>query len=544
MSDLGTDPRTGAIASGHATTSAAAAGVLADGGNAMDAAIAAALTAGVCEPLLMGLGGGMIATIRDGATGEVVVLDAFSPFPGRDCGLAPREFDAIRVEYGPTHQVFHAGRGSVAVPTVAIGLEALHRRCGTLPLSRLAAPAIAAARGGWTATKGTEVVATMLSAITALGPESDALFNPGGSPLADGDRVTIPAMAEALEDFAREGAAPFVTGRHARALLEACGPPHGSLGPSDLAGFEARFTAPLAVPYRGATLYVPSPPCMGGALLAFGLELLDLVADGSTDEVEIARCLAAVMAETERARAEGFDELMFEEGAVDALLNPENLVMHAEHCRLAIARSRESDEGDPNVPDEDAGPVGPIPGNTTHISVVDAAGNAVALTSSNGETCGHLWPGTSIPLNNFLGEDDIHPLGFHLGPAGGRFRTMMTPSLMVEEDGGVLAMGTGGSNRIRTAMLQVVRHVVDGHEGVVAAVLEPRIHVEGGTVQIEDFGQSPAWMAAVTGGGDRELNRFRGRHLYFGGVHTAARRGDGHMEAFGDPRRSGAALLV
>jgi len=528
----------GAAAAGHPATAAAAAEVLAAGGNAMDAAVAAALCAGVCEPLLMGLGGGMIATIRDASTGSVHVLDAFSPFPGLDHGLAKRDFAAIRVEYGPTFQVFHAGRGASAVPTVAGGLEAMHERWGTMSLEQLAAPAIRTAREGWTATSGTEVVARMLQAITEVGPASDALFNPGGHHLAEGDRVVMPEMADALEDFAREGAAPFVTGRHAQALLEEFGPPRGSLGPTDLTAFSPVVLDALEVPYRGATLYVPPPPCMGGALLAFGLDLLDLVADGSTDEVEIARCLAAVMAETERAREEGFDQRMFEDGAVEHLLSEGNLRRHAEQGRAAIERSRTGGAAPPGVP------VGAIPGNTTHQSIVDAAGNAVALTSSNGETCGTLWPGTSIPMNNFLGEDDIHPLGFHIGPAGGRFRTMMTPSLLIEEDGGVLAMGTGGSNRIRTAMLQVVRHLVSGGEGIAAAIMEPRIHVEGGTVQVEDVGQSEAWFEAVTGSGERALSTFPDRHLYFGGVHTAARRGDGRFEAFGDPRRSGAALVI
>lgn len=532
------DSQMGAAAAGHTATAAAAAEILAAGGNAMDAAVAAALTAGVCEPLLMGLGGGMIATIREGATGKVYVLDAFSPFPGLDHGLAQREFEAIRVEYGPTFQIFHAGRGATAVPTVAGGLELLHQRWGSLPLARLAAPAIRTAREGWMATAGTEVVAKMLQAITGVGPDSDGLFNPGGRHLREGDRVVMPAMADALEDFAREGAAPFVTGKHARALLAEFGPPRGSLGPTDLTAFQPVIARALAVPYRGATLYVPPPPCMGGALLAFGLELLDLVADGDTSPVEVGRCLAAVMAETERARAEGFDERMFEDGAVQHLLSEANLLSHRAHCLAAIERSRQGGVADEGVP------VGAIPGNTTHQSIVDAAGNAVALTSSNGETCGSLWPGTQIPVNNFLGEDDIHPLGFHLGPAGGRFRTMMTPSLLVEEDGGVLAMGTGGSNRIRTAMLQVVRHVVSGHEGLGAAIMEPRIHVEGGTVQVEDLGQGEAWLEAVSGGGERALSTFPERHLYFGGVHTAARRGDGRFEAFGDPRRSGAAVVI
>jgi gamma-glutamyltranspeptidase/glutathione hydrolase len=379
------------------------------------------------------------------------------------------------------------------------------------------------------------VIADMLEAITSFRPGRMAtLFNPGGRPVTEGMRVEPTGLVGPLEDFAREGAAPFVAGRHARALLEAYGPPLGSLCSADLERFSPKVMEPLEVPYRGATLYVPPAPCIGGALLAFGLGLLDRVCcQDEGDPVEVARALAAVMGATERARADGFDERLFEEGSVQALLCSENLERHAQACRAEMARSRAGGPAGPGGP-----PPGPIPGNTTHLSVVDAEGNAVSLTASNGETCGDLWPGTDIAMNNFLGEDDIHPRGFHLGPPGAAFRTMMTPSLLVEEDGGVVAIGSGGANRIRTVMLQVVRHLVDGGQGLEAAVMAPRIHVEGGGVQVEDLGLGPAFLDAISGG-HRRVTRFESRHLYFGGAHTAALRGDGTLEAFGDPRRSG-----
>jgi gamma-glutamyltranspeptidase/glutathione hydrolase len=165
------------------------------------------------------------------------------------------------------------------------------------------------------------------------------------------------------------------------------------------------------------------------------------------------------------------------------------------------------------------------------------------MTASNGESCGLLWPGTEFPVNNFLGEEDIHPLGLHLGPAGARFRTMMTPSLLVEADGGVLALGTGGSNRIRTAMLQVVRHIVGDREDPGRAVLHPRIHVEGDSVQVEVVNIPDGFVAAVAGT-SRRPGCFDRLHLYFGGVHVAARRGDGGLEAVGDPRRDGVGRVV
>ncbi|MEE2827672.1 MAG: gamma-glutamyltransferase, partial [Myxococcota bacterium] len=300
-------------------------------------------------------------------------------------------------------------------------------------------------------------------------------------------------------------------------------------GAQDLRAFEPRFVRPLSVSFHGATLHVPPPPCGGGALLAFGLRLFGAACAPNPDQVELARCFAEVMAATERARTEGFDEQLLQDGAVEALLDPSYVEQHAAEVRRRLGRGDDSQPGPPT---------GRVPGNTTHISTVDAQGNAVAFTSSNGETCGTLWPGTEIPLNNFLGEDDIHPLGFHRGPPGAPFRTMMTPALLVDADGGVMALGTGGSNRIRTAMLQVVRHIVDGGMSVQDAVMAPRIHVEADGVQLEDAGQGEAAISAAASSG-RKLARFEGRHLYFGGVHSARITGEGEFEAVGDPRRSG-----
>ena len=519
----------GAAASGHPETTAAALDVLREGGNAVDAAVAAALAATVCEPLLTGFGGGGLMTVREGGTGRVSTISFFSVFPGLDHGLQPREFQALRVDYGPTHQTFHAGRGAVAVPGVAPGLDAVWKRWGSLPRERLARHAVGLARRGWTATLATQTVATMLSAITAVGPRSDALFNPGGRPLHAGDRVQSEALAGAIEDFGREGATPFVSGRHAEGLLRAFGPPHGSLGRTDLGSLVPQELEPLSVRFGTATLHMPPLPCAGGALLAFGLLLLGRFPN-LTDPVGGAALLAAVMAETEAARADGFDKRLFEPGTVERLLSPDSLARHEASIRDALTR-----RGPP--PDVVATPH--TPGNTTHISVVDAEGSAVAYTSSLGETCGWMWPGLDLPVNNFLGEDDIHPLGFHRGPPGAGFRTMMTPSLLVGDDGGVLALGTGGSNRIRTAMLQVVHRLVAGGSTLEEAVLAPRLHVEGDYVQVEDLGQGDAFIDAIAGG-VRKLERFEDRHLYFGGVHSAARRGDGTLLAVGDPRRSGA----
>jgi len=524
----------GAVASGHPETTAAGLSALKAGGNAVDAAVAAALAATVCEPLLTGFGGGGLMTIREARTGTVRVIDFFSAFPGLDHGLSAREFGPLLVDYGPAQQTFHAGRGAAAVPGVVKGLETVHDRFGSLSREELAAPAARLARGGWIATRATEIVATMLVAITTLSDDSARLFAPGGVPLAKGDRVASEPQARAIEAWAAHGAEAFVTGPQGRDLLAAFGPPHGSLGLRDLAEFSPIDRPPLTVRVGRGTLHAPAAPCSGGPLLAFGLELLRRL-DPGKEPVENARAHAAVMAETERARSDFFDARLFDPAATEELLDPAALDRRAD--RLADVLRSAATRSPPPGPAQ-----GSQPGNTTHISVVDADGNAVSYTSSNGETCGTLWPGTELTMNNFLGEDDINPLGFHVGTPGRRLRTGMTPSLFVGDDGEVVPLGTGGSNRIRTAMLQVLHAHREGAD-MHAAVMAPRIHVEGATIQAETADALPEVLEALGGFADH-LALFEGRHLYFGGVHTAVRTGDGRLEAVGDPRRAGSGGVV
>ncbi len=517
------------MSAGHPATTAAGVSTLRAGGNAMDALIASALAATVCEPLLTGFGGGGLITWRDARTGEVIVLDFMSAFPGLGVGLEPRDFVALSVDYGPTTQTFHVGRGAAAVPGVALGLEHAWRRFGRLPRTELGRHATTLARDGWTATVGTETVAGMLSAITTRTPDSAALFAPGGTPLRAGDVVRSARQAEAIEAFAAEGAEPFVSGRFASALIEVFGPPWGSLSAEDLAAYTVIEREPVRASFHGSTLYAPPPPCLGGALIAFGMELLGQL---TRDEnpVAVAGALASVMAETERARREWFDAGATTEGSVARLLGAASLKAHRQHLMASLQHRS-------LIPPLGPAP-GSVPGNTTHISVVDAEGNAASYTSSNGETCGTLWPGTDLPFNNFLGEEDINPQGFHVGTPGHRMTTMMSPSLLVGDDGSVIALGTGGANRIRTAMLQVLAHLLVGRLGLEESVLYPRVHLEAGRAAVEDIGQGRAVLAAAAGPSN-SLAPFVGRHLYFGGVHCAARHADGRFEAVGDPRRSG-----
>jgi gamma-glutamyltranspeptidase/glutathione hydrolase len=185
------------------------------------------------------------------------------------------------------------------------------------------------------------------------------------------------------------------------------------------------------------------------------------------------------------------------------------------------------------------------PGNTTHLSVVDAAGNAAAITLSHGEGNGHAVGDTGILMNNFLGESDLFPAGFFRIPPGTPIATMMAPTILQFPDGGVAALGTGGANRIRTVIPQVVTRLLDPSANLGSAVAAPRLHVESNVLSAETF---------QFGGDDTPFDKARtlvDKHsffdrpsLFFGGVHIAVRRPNGELEGVADNRRGGVCRIV
>ena len=160
------------------------------------------------------------------------------------------------------------------------------------------------------------------------------------------------------------------------------------------------------------------------------------------------------------------------------------------------------------------------------------------MTSSNGSSSGVVVPGTGVHLNNMLGEQDLNPLGFHRHPPGRRMPSMMSPTVVLLDGEPELVLGSAGSNRIRSAVLQTIIRVIDDGLEAGDAVRAPRVHFEDGIVYVEpgiDVGplERAGWAVA----------RFRELNLFFGGAQAAARSG-GRLSGGGDPRRGGAALVV
>jgi gamma-glutamyltranspeptidase/glutathione hydrolase len=171
--------------------------------------------------------------------------------------------------------------------------------------------------------------------------------------------------------------------------------------------------------------------------------------------------------------------------------------------------------------------------------VLDANGGACSVTCSNGSCSGVVVPGTGLHLNNMLGEQDLNPLGFHRHPPGRRLPSMMAPTAVLRDGRAELVLGSAGSNRIRSAILQTIIRVID--EGLVApdAVDAPRVHFEDGVVYVEPGVDTSGLEQA-----GRTIARFRRRNLFFGGVQAAERDAAGEFSGGGDPRRGGAAVVV
>ncbi|SME89716.1 gamma-glutamyltranspeptidase / glutathione hydrolase [Tistlia consotensis] len=513
----------GAVAGGHDETVRAAATILAEGGNAFDAACAGVAAACVCEPVLASLGGGGFL-LAEPAGGEARIYDFFVDTPARRPDLGALDFEAIEADFGTARQVFHIGLGATAVPGLPAGLEAVARELGRLPLALSLAPAVGLAREGYLLRPVDAFVASVVAPIVTACPALRSLHcRPDGGLRASGERMVQPDLAASLEQLGREGAAPFYRGERAGQLAALCRETGGLLAAEDLAGYRVRRRRPLATRFGGAGILTNAPPSSGGLLIAFALDLLAGEALGGFGSARHLSLLGRAMALTSRARLESglatAEDADSETAAAARLFDPD-----------LVARYRAELAGRPGVSR-----------GTTHLSVVDRRGNAAAATLSNGEGCGRVLPGSGIHLNNMLGEADLNPLGFHAWPTGVRLGSMMAPTLARTADGGLLALGSGGSNRLRTAILQVLVNCLGHGLDPAAAVTAPRLHVENGTVQVE-----PGFKAAALAGLAEfgAPTRWPEPNLFFGGVHLVRRAADGVLAAVGDPRRGGAAQVI
>ena len=499
-----------AIAAGHELTAQAAADTLDAGGNAVDAAIAAALTSMVAEPVLAGLLGGGFLMVREPG-GSTRLLDFFVQTPGRKLPEDDLDFRAILAEFGTATQEFHIGAGTIATPGAAPGLAEAHARLGRIPFRALSEPAITAARQGVEVTDFQANLGQIVSAILTATPEARTLCcDDDDKPLPAGATWKNSDFADVLEVYAAEGPRFVTAGEVGQALL-ALTDQGGHLRAADLKSYSPEWRDPLTIRRGDAQLALNPPPALGGALIAFAMELLGR----DPDAANLARAFDATTVARVTA---GLDD------------DPE-----AGAARLLSADLVSRFRGQLSAPSTRG---------TTHISVIDKDGLGAALTLSNGEGCGLIAPGTGIMPNNMLGEADLLPKGLDSWATDRRMSSMMCPLALNWPDGRFAMLGSGGSNRIRSALTQVLLGVIDRGLPLGVAIEAPRCHVEAGDpapVDFEDIG-GDAFRDAILSAYP-EARPWPERSMFFGGVHGVMAAPGGGLSAAGDPRRAGSARV-
>jgi gamma-glutamyltranspeptidase/glutathione hydrolase len=488
----------GAVAAGHPLTAQAGASVLEAGGNAVDAAVGAALVSWVAESPLTGPGSGGFMLVHRARDCSTRVFDFFVAVPG--LGLVSRELadmDRVDVDFsGGSTQVFHIGAASCAVPGAALGLERAHKSFGRLPWRDLFQPAIELARNGVELNKGQAYLHAILDLILRHTPESRAVYEHNGERLSAGDVLIQEDLAGTLELIAEKGAHVLYEGPVAAAIVKHVREHGGCITKQDLQEYRVIRRRPVRADFCGEEFLSNPPPSAGGVLIAYGLPLLENLGVGEPGTAEAIDSLARVMREQHNAR-----------------LGKGGLARALEQRAAIVSRG------------------------TTHISVVDGKGNAVALTASTGAGSGVIVPGTGIHVNNMIGEFDLAKPP----RPGARLSSMMSPSVVLRDGKPHLVVGSAGSLRLRGAVMQIVVNVVAHGLQVEDAIDRPRVHLEGEDLHCEG-GHDAAELDELEQKG-WSVTRWRRRNLFFGGA-AAVTLDDGKLAAAGDPRRGGAGVVV
>ncbi|MBW1749302.1 MAG: gamma-glutamyltransferase [Deltaproteobacteria bacterium] len=496
-------------ATGHEAVTGAAEIILKAGGNAFDAVVAAGFAGAVAEQTLTSLGGGGFLLART-AESQEIFFDFFVDTPG--LGLedqkAEPHFFPVGIDFGGSIQEFNIGLGSVAVPGTLKGLIHVHDRLGKMDLAEVLEPAVELARGHELNAFQAGFI-HMLHPIMTMTETGRRLYEPDGYYVSEGDTLVLPEFVDFLHQLVEDKGESFYQVDIARVIDREMQEGGGLLTFKDLASYKVIERKPLRAKYRDYTLLTGPPPSLGGSLIALSLSLLEKMEplDQWGSPEHLLRTLG-MMQEVERLRDKGIS-------------NPEAL----------------ADFVDGNTINSSVDSIRMFSRGTTHVSIADSEGNVASMTCSNGEGSGYFVPGTNIMLNNMMGEDDLHPDGFHSSPPGERIGSMMSPSALIRNNEVKLVFGSGGSKRIRPALTQVLTQLVDFKRDLNDAVHAPRLHWDGEVLQLEP-GFDDRAVAALA---ERvPINIWDDINVYFGGVHSVIPG----VAGAGDPRRGGSVVMV
>jgi gamma-glutamyltranspeptidase/glutathione hydrolase len=492
----------GAVAAAHPLGSAAGREMLEAGGNAVDAAVAAAFTMAVVGPYHSGLGGGGFAVVHLVKDGTEMAFDFREVAPAK----ATRDMYLVDGKLVPEKAT--DGALSIAVPGAVKGYLELHAKYGKLPRAKVLAPAIRAATQGFVVTPKYRDLATKRQSCLQQDPEAARIFLRDGAAPAIGTVLKQADLAKTLTALAKQGAAPFYEGAIAKAIVSTVEAKGGVLSADDLKQYHTTWRTPLEGRYRGHRIVTMPPPSGGGLAMleTFGLLEARGVKGPASREVEAVHTFieALRLAYADRGRYVG--DPAFVEVPVERLLS--GAALGELSTKIDPKKATRS-----NTLTLEA-PIDPSKKNTTHVSVIDRDGNAVALTTTINYYFGScvVAKGTGVLLNDEMDDFAAQPgvpntFGLVMGEANaiapGKIPTSsMTPTLvfMKGRDREVLlSVGSPGGSTIPTTVMQVISNVIDGELDVVRAVGRGRIHHQWlpDEVWVDPDGLDPATQRAL-----------------------------------------------
>jgi len=491
-----------------------ASAIIADaGGNAVDAAVAAALVSMTTEPAICALGAGGFLTIWP-PVGDPVTIDGYIEMPGR--GLPPERFGGgrrdVRIDYGGGVDLT-VGHGSVGTPGGLAALSLASQKYGRLGWAEVVEPAYQHVKNGF-ALSGASHSYLEFAGQKVFGwnePSHRALHHADGTLRRPGETIWIEELAHTLRRIADYGADELYVGETARRIaadMEANG---GVLTLEDLATYQPIVRRPLVTGVDKWQVATNPPPALGGSTLTAMLLLMQnqqVDRWGAREVAWLARVQEGVL-DFRLANLDLSDDL---ERDLEQLLDEARM---GELKRWVSSPS------------------------TVHTSAVDAEGLACSVTMSAGYGSGVMPPGTGAWMNNCLGEIELNRRGFHAWAPGTRLPSNMAPTVARHEDGSVISIGSPGADRITTAILQVLVNHLHLGMSLSEATGHPRLHVEthgGEKVAAHEPGLPVDDLRIPT-------RRFDGLDMYFGGAGTAKLNVDGTFEVAADPRRGGGTTI-
>lgn len=513
-----------AASAGTPYAAEAAAEVYRAGGNAADAAVAAAAAVSVTEPLMSSIGGGGFALVRT-PSGGTELIDYFDVMPGKDmpqdligAGGEPR---TIRIKLGAGVDSIIGGP-SVAVPGSIKGWEMLLERHGNLTLKEALEPAARLARDGFLLCKNSADYFLVADEALSLTEETRKNFYkeaPDGVERVyqENEEMRFPELADTMDAIGEGGSKLYYEGELAEKIIFHVQEMGGLVSGRDMAEYQPTIREPLAVEYGAGRMFTNAPPSAGGATLAQMLKVVSGYDLASLSPEEYGEVVGGAMRYALKDRE-------VEYGDEERNLDVAKRLTTEEYAKAQRRRIFGSS-------------------HTSHLSCVDSNGLAVAITASMGYGSGLVVPGTGIPLGNTLGEPELNPRGFHALKPGEKLISSMSPTVVSSEAGGIICLGSPGATRIPSAIMQAIINVVDFGMPLESAVLFPRIHSEfrpgGKTLFAYEAGARKAGLDAFD-----QVLPYDGPNMYFGGVNAVRLTPEGTFEAAADPRRSGGAVFV